>query len=94
MLKWIKGLFGKKDIPQEAYVDEPVVIETPVVKQEEAKTVTKLTKAAKKQKKAASTVDYTTMTKDELLREAKKKKIKANASLKKDELIERLKSAD
>lgn len=93
MLKWIKGLFGKKDTPQKVYVDKPVVIEQPVV-EKEAKPVTKPTKAAKRQKKAAPTVDYTTMTKDELLREAKKKKIKANASLKKDELIERLKSAD
>ena len=91
MFDWLKRLLGIA--PVEAK-QEPLVLETPVVEettqkpkktttQKPKKTTTK--KAAPKKKEAA--VDLSGMKKDELLAHAKKVGAKANASMKKDDII-------
>jgi hypothetical protein len=96
MFNWLKSLFGF-DTP-----DTPVIAQEPEPKVEQAKPVAKPKKQAEKPaaKKTATkkstkkeTVDLDSMNKTQLLAEAKKRGVKANASLKKDEILERIKSA-
>jgi len=75
MFNWLKKLFGS-DVP-----------DTPVIAQEPVKKTTKKTATKKKTAK----VNLDAMSKTELLALAKEKGVKANASLKKAELVERLK---
>ena len=75
MFNWLKKLFGS-DVP-----------DTPVIAQEPVKKTVKKTATKKKTAK----VDLDGMSKTELLALAKKKGVKANASLKKAELVKRLK---
>ena len=99
MLKWLKSLFGF-DTP-----DTPVIAQEPVKapepKVEQAKPVAEPKKQAKKPaakktatKKSAKKEagDLDSMNKTQLLAEAKKRGVKANASLKKDEILERIKN--
>lgn len=93
MLNWLKSILG---VSSTAKAETPVV-EAPKV--EQAKTVAKPKKQAKKPatkktatKKAAATTDLNAMTKKELLEVAKVHGIKANASLSKSELVERVKN--
>lgn len=93
MFGWIKRLFGSKP--------EPLVLEDPIkpVKQVKTEAVVKTEKPKKttaaKPKKTTkkATVDFSTMSKKELLAEAKSRGVPANASLKKEVILERLKSA-
>lgn len=83
MFNWLKKLFGS-DIP-----DTPVIAQQPVVEQVEPVAKPKMqTKKPTKTKK--TTVDLNSMKKADLLALAKEKGIKANASLSKGELIERI----
>lgn len=96
MFNWLKRLFGF-DIP-----DTPVIAETPAPevkeepKSEQAKSVAETKKQVEKPApkktatKKAKAVDLSSMNKTQLLAEAKKRGIKANASLKKDEILERI----
>jgi hypothetical protein len=100
MFNWLKKLFGL-DVPDTPVIAQETKTEAPkatVGKVEEV--VSDIPKAAKpkskpKAKKAtkkAEASDLSSMNKTQLLAEAKKLGIKANASLKKDELIERIKA--
>ena len=89
MFNWLRKLFGS-DIS-----DIPVIAQVPVV-EEQAETVakpkTQAKKPAAKPKTKKASVDLDNMSKKELLAHAKANGIKANASLKKDELLERIKA--
>jgi|SaaInlLV_10m_DNA_1039704.scaffolds.fasta_scaffold61338_2 hypothetical protein len=79
MWSWIRSLLGK---------DVPTVINE---LSKENSTPKKATKPKTKAKKAATkTCDFSKLTKDQLLKEAKKRGVKANASLTKAELVKRL----
>ena len=91
MFNWLKNLFGKKS--------EPLILTNPIkyedgVKVTERPSEPKPTKSkAQKPKKSVTKetkVDLDSMSKKDLLAHAKANGIKANASLKKDELIERI----
>lgn len=92
MLNWLKSILG---------INAPAPVETPVAeapKVEQAKTVakpkTQAKKPAAKEKKSTSkTCDFDKLNKTQLLAEAKHRGVKANASLSKAEILERLKSA-
>ena len=97
MFNWLKRLLGIA--PVEAK-QETLVLETPVVEEatqtpkkttapKPKKTTTK--KAAPKKKEAA--LDLSGMKKDELLAHAKKVGAKANASMKKDDILNAIKAA-
>jgi hypothetical protein len=99
MFNWLKKLFGS-DVPE-----TPVIAQEPkkevksqvgkVVKVEPAPAPKKSApkKAKKTATKKADKVDLDSMNKSQLLEEAKKRGVKANASLKKDEILERIKNA-
>jgi hypothetical protein len=94
MFNWLKKLFGL-DVPDTPVIAQETKSETPkatVGKVEEVVSdIPKATKPkAKKTAKKAEAVDLSSMNKTELLAEAKKRGIKANASLKKDEILERI----
>ena len=91
MFNWLKKILGVAPVESK---QEPLVLtqemrveETPkpktVTTEKPKKTTTK--KAAPKKKEAA--VDLSTMKKDELLAHAKKVGAKANASMKKEDII-------
>ena len=80
MFTWLKNLFGKKS--------ETLVL-TQKVRVEETP---KPTKKVKPKKVKTKTADLDSMNKTQLLAEAKKRGIKANASLKKEEVLERIKN--
>jgi len=88
MFNWLRKLFGQ-DIPATILMDAPdsPVVDTPTEVKEEPKKAKKKT-ATKKSK----VVDLDSMNKTQLLTEAKKRGVKANASLKKDEILERIKN--
>lgn len=94
MFNWIKRLLGNNP-PEEpttivVTAPEPLVLEDPV---NEAPKPKKTTAAKPKKTKKVETIDLDSMSKTQLLAEAKSRGIKANASLKKDEILERIKSA-
>lgn len=86
MFSWLKQVFGlNKNVEV-----HPIEDVKPVVK-EQAKPVAKpKTQAKKPAKITAKKVDYAAMSKKDLLALCNEKGIKANSSLKKDELITRL----
>jgi len=88
MFQWLKNLFSDNGGPTlERPVVTPTVDAVPKAKRSTAvagKTKTK-SKAAKK--------DLDSMTKPQLLEHAKKKGIKVNASLKKADLVKKIKNA-
>jgi hypothetical protein len=92
MFGWLKRLFKGKieTVDLNAAAEK---IEQVKEKVETAKPVAKKAAAKAKAKVAAKVVNFDVMSKKGLLAEAKARGIKANASLKKEELIERLKSA-
>ena len=100
MFNWLKKLFGSDVshtpvIAQEAVKEEPKAHVGKVTKVEPApelkKSEPKKSKAKPKKAKAEK-VDLDSMNKTQLLAEAKKRGVKANASLKKDEILERIKN--
>jgi hypothetical protein len=87
MLGWFKEVFGitpKREEPMVLKTEQRVDITPPEIK----KTATKPKKTAKVQ-----TIDLESLGKNELLAEAKKRGVKANASLKKEEILARIKNA-
>ena len=96
MFGWIKSLLGLEDkvaqatteaVKQEADVVEVVAeIKKAAPKKTPAKKTT-----AKKGKKGSGTCDFSKLTKTQLLKEAKHRGVKANASLSKAEILSRLK---
>jgi len=101
MFKWIKGLFGKKEEP--LVLTDPITPPVEEVKAESKPTPKpapkvsaepKVKPAPAPKKKAAKKVDANldSMNKSQLLEYAKKHKIKANASMKKAEILEAIKN--
>ena len=95
MFKWLKKLIGL--VPPA----EPLILTDPIKHKDEVKVTERPAKpapskpkaqksATKPKKKAQKSVDLNAMSKKDLLAHAKANGIKANASLKKDELIERI----
>lgn len=94
MFNWLKKLFGF-DVP-----DTPVIAQeskkevqshvSKVVKVEQAEVPAKPKKQAKKPAAKLAKVDLDSMKKADLLALAKEKGIKANASLSKGELVDRI----
>jgi hypothetical protein len=91
MFNWLKNLFGSKQETLEL-TPEMRVEETIAPKAEQAEKPAKTKKQAKRPAKKG-TVDLDSLNKTQLLEEAKKRGVKANASLKKDEILKRLKDA-
>ena len=94
MFKWLTKLFSGTSVPEvinEAMIPAPSTVAAPTTaptkKKTTKKTATKKTTTKKVQNEALEA-----MTKTELLEVAKLHSIKANASLKKSELIERIKN--
>lgn len=98
MFGWLKRLFGKDSV--DTFVEQPLVLETEQrVEETKAETEVKTDNAAlnevvktPKAKKAKKKVqeDFDSMNKKDLLTLCKERGVKANASLKKEELIARL----
>jgi hypothetical protein len=98
MIKWLKSLFGFDTPDTPVIAQEPVKTVAPELKVETpapvAKTKTQAKKPATKKKTAtkAASSDLDAMNKTQLLAEAKKRGVKANASLKKAEILEAIKN--
>lgn len=86
MLNWLKRILGISPVE----TTKPLVL----TEAEQVKEVAKPKKQAKKPAaKKTKKIDYTSMSKKDLLNEAKKRGIPANASLKKERIIERLQNS-
>lgn len=90
MFSWFKNLFAKKS--------EPLVLTDPIKNEEVQVVETPAEPTPKPKKKKAPTkkvdaVDFDALNKTQLLVEAKARGVKANASLKREEILERLKNA-
>ena len=88
MFKWCKRILGYGSVPE--------VIETVLAPEAKSKTQTKkkaTTKKASTKKKTTGSCDFDKLNKAQLLKEAKKRGVKANASLTKAEILSRVKSA-
>jgi hypothetical protein len=98
MFGWLKSLFGVKEevVPTPSPALKEAAVEAiKTAEAEQAKPVAQpkaqAKKPAKKTKAKKATVDLDSMTKKDLLALAKEKGVKANASLSKAELVNRLK---
>jgi len=85
MFGWLKKLFGENN---QATLEKPLV--SPTVSQ--PKTTGKKTTVTTGRKTTSKTADFGSMTKPQLLEHAKKKGIKVNASLKKADLVKKIKN--
>ena len=85
MFQWLKNLFNRA---------EPTTLETPrtAPKTDAVPKAKKSTAVTGKKKSKAAKTDLESMTKPQLLEHAKKKGIKVNASLKKADLIKKIKT--
>lgn len=92
MFSWIKNLFSKKTEP--LLLTDPIVIEKVVQEAAPIKPKTEKPKKKKAPTKKVDAVEFNSMSKTQLLAEAKSRGVKANASLKREELLERLKTAN
>lgn len=82
MIKWLKNLLGfgtVVDVINETFPKEP-------------KPIKKVVKKASTKKKSSGSCDFDKLNKAQLLKEAKKRGVKANASLTKAEILSRLKA--
>jgi len=89
MFKWLKRLFGNAsselqedtvaNIVNETTAPEPVAEATPADKPKK-----------KSKKGSGKTCDFSKLTKTQLLAEAKHRGVKANASMKKQDILDRL----
>ena len=87
MLNWFKRILGYGSVPE--------VIETVLAPEAKSKTQTKkkaTTKKASTKKKTTGSCDFDKLNKAQLLKEAKQRGVKANASLTKAEILSRLKA--
>jgi len=87
MFGWLKKLFSGAPAPVE--VVEQAVVEQPIVEPE----VQAEKPAKKKSKKGSGKCDFSKLTKTQLLAEAKHRGVKANASMKKQDILDRLNAA-
>lgn len=85
MFKWLKNLFSGDT---ETTLEQPVV--TPAG--DSASKAKKSTAVAGKTKKKAAKTDLDSMTKPQLLEHAKKKGITVNSSLKKADIVKKIKN--
>lgn len=94
MFGWLKRLFGTASEDMKAGSVTSVINSTtePTPEKEALKEVYEADKPKKKtkSKKGTGTCDLSKLTKAQLLAEAKHRGIKANASLKKEEILKRL----
>ena len=95
MFGWIKSLLGLEDkvaqAATEAVKQEADVVEVVAAPKKAAPKKTSAKKTtAKKGKKGSGTCDFSKLTKTQLLKEAKHRGVKANASLSKAEILSRL----
>jgi hypothetical protein len=96
MIKWLKSILGYGSVP--AVIEEVMAEPTPAPKAKK-KTSTKAstkktsTKKATTKKASSKGCDFDKLNKTQLLKEAKQRGVKANASLSKSEILSRLKSA-
>lgn len=88
MFTWLKDILGITSKREEAFAPEPLVLQ-PEQRVEEPPKPKK--KAAAKSKK--ETIDLDSLSKTQLLAEAKRRGVKANASLKREVILDRIKSA-
>jgi len=87
MFGWLKKLFGENNEPT---LEKPVV--TPTVEaKSKPKTATKK-KSATTGRKTTTTADLDAMSKTQLIEHAKKKGVKVNASMKKADLVKKIKN--
>ena len=97
MFGWIKSLFGKKKIEPLVLTQEDLApAREPKVEQAEPVAEPKKQAkkpATKKSKKGTGTCDFSKLTKTQLLAEAKHRGVKANASMKKQDILDRLNAA-
>jgi len=90
MINWLKKLLGIGTSDPVVPAAEPApAVEKKVSKPKTTKSSAKSTK----KKGSGKGCDFNKLTKTQLLKEAKHRGIPANASLKKDEILARLKSA-
>lgn len=95
MFSWLKNLFGKK--PESLVLTNPIKYEEEVKITERPPEPTPTKTKAPKVKKGATKetkVDLDSMNKTQLLAEAKRRGVKANASLKREEILARIKNGD
>lgn len=85
MFTWLRNLFATKP--------EPLILIDPVEVREEV-SVPKKPKKVTSKKVSIPTVDLESLSKTQLLDLAKSRGVKANASLKRDEILARIESAN
>ena len=98
MFNWIKKLFGYSDteVKEETAKNDAFPFPTAETSEKswpdaiQTEQPVKKTKTKKAPKTKKETVDYSTMNKKQLLDLCKTRGIKANASLKREEIVERL----
>ena len=91
MIKWLKNLLGfgtVVDVVNEVFPEIPEEPSEKVVKKKPA-----VKKTSTKKKDSGKGCDFDKLNKAQLLKEAKKRGVKANASLTKAEILSRVKSA-
>ena len=88
MFKWLKNLFGVGEVEKavEAVMPEPVKTKP------EPKVETKATTKKKTTSKKSEKTDLSGMSKNDLLAHAKKNGVKANASMKKADILSAIKN--
>ena len=98
MFTWFMKLLGLKNLEEdvakavdEAVKEEAVVEAVSATKPKPKKAAPKATKKGKK--KGTGVCNFDKLTKDQLLKEAKHRGVKANASLSKAEILKRVKNA-
>ena len=93
MFNWIKRLLGFKEEKDEPLVLTDSIKHNNETKVQELYSESKTTKPKKKENKKNSE-DLDSMTKKQLLAEAKNRGVKANASLNKSAILEKIKNSD
>lgn len=90
MFKWIDKILGRATVPN--IIEEVFPGEIPAEPKPKASTKKATTKKTSTKKKGSGKCDFDKLTKTQLLKEAKQRGVKANASLSKSEILSRLKA--
>jgi hypothetical protein len=91
MFKWINKILGRATVPN--IIEEVFPEEIPAEPKPKASTKKKATtNKTTTKKKGSGKCDFDKLTKTQLLKEAKQRGVKANASLSKSEILSRLKA--
>ena len=92
MFKWINKILGRASVPD--IIEDVFPGEIPTESKPKASTKKKATtKKTSTKKKGSGKCDFDKLTKTQLLKEAKQRGVKANASLSKNEILTRLKAS-